>query len=241
MTEFTLDTSRFDGALDIINGSLRTGRCPKVEVESLPPLPKCETLAELLTHYDKDKPLLNARLMLLAKLTIQQAPNSVTLSSPDELEAPSSDVHRFFHGDVTFTGDLDIPENLWITGNLSVEGIIETSLLGDQSDFLVGGDLSCRAVDFRGQTLIAGDLNVERFAWIRSEGSHVVAGALNTHALLGDKGSLHSWETSNVEWVVDLELDDPDDLSKALNLPFDGPDEYCVELVFRALDEARAS
>ncbi len=239
-----LDPTQLEDAVGRINARFEAAKAPQPEVRyAAGDLPRASSLAELLEQYDYGEPLWNGTLMLLAREMSVAPPTTIEISSLEDL--PSVDVEyitHFHHGDVVVKGDLGAFESTWITGNLSVQGVAEASYLDAYQDLMVGGDVRCRAIQMMGLSLIAGVLEVERFAYIWSQGENWVLGGVCGPNLLGEYESVDAWDASGVEHHVNLE-DDPEAkaaLADLLGTHVDPEDEYAYPIIDRAFQAARA-
>lgn len=240
---FLLDASRVEDAVGEINRRLANAKGPNPDVRyEASDLPKASSLEELLERCDHGEPLWNGTLMLLARETAKAAPTTLEVTSLDELPAFDGEfITRFHHGDLIVRGDFGVFESVWITGSVRVEGVVEASYLDAYHDLMVGGDLRCRAIQFMGLSLIAGALEVERFAFVHSQGENWVLGGVRGPCLIGEYESVAGWDLSQVPDCVDLDESKLAQVAALLGVSVEEDDEHGFEPVLRAFDAARAT
>lgn len=240
-----LDPARLEDAAERIHARFDAAKAPRPEERhAAGDLPRSASMAELLAEYDYGEPLWNGTLMLLAQGMSVAPPTTIEVGSIEEIPAIDVEfISRFHHGDVIVKGDLGVFESTWITGNLSVEGVVEASYLDAYQDLMVGGSLRCRAIQMMGLSFIAGALEVERFAYVWSQGENWVLGGVRGPSLLGEHESVDGWDASNVEHRVNLE-DDAEAkaaLAELLGTHVDPADEFPYPIIDRAFQAARVA
>ncbi|MBO6937731.1 MAG: hypothetical protein JJ863_22370 [Deltaproteobacteria bacterium] len=242
--DFALDPSRIASATEAINAALASAKAPPPDTTyEAGDLPSASTLGELLEQYDYGEPLWNGSLMLVAKHCAIAEPTTVEVSALDELPAVESEyISHFHHGDVVVPADFGAFDSVWITGSLTVEGVIEASFLDTFQDLMVGGDVRCRAISMMGLSFIAGELAAERFAWVQSQGENWVLGGVSGGWLIGEYESTEGWDVGAAKGAIDLQeaADDKAALAEKLGVTLEPDDEHAHDVVFRALEAAGA-
>lgn len=232
-----LDATRIDAAIAAINALPRRHEFPTYARDDFK---AAKDMGELLAQYDHGEPAWNGTLNLLAKHLLVAPPTPITIENPSELALLDFEFPlRFHHGDVTVDGDLDGFDSVFVTGNLDVAGVVQASYLDSYQDLMVGGDLRCEAIIFMGCALIAGELQVRRFAQVDSQGENLVLGGVVGPCLLGQHDSVADWDSSRVTHHIDATKDKLAELAAVLNVPMDPEDKYTHDIILRAFEAAR--
>lgn len=241
--EFLLNPDLLSAAVEKLNARLAAAKAPSPEVQyDTDRFEAASTLEELLEEYDYGEPLWNGALMLLAKEMSVAPPTNVTISSIEELTPVESEyVAYFHHGDVTVNGDFGAFFNVWITGNLTVKGVIEASHLDAFDDLMVGGDVRCAAIHYMGSSLIAGTLTAERLAYVAAQGENWVLGGIVTPLLLGEYESNADFDDTRVGRSVDIETEETETIATLLAIDPEEDDEDAFSLLLRAINAVRVN
>ncbi len=232
-TDIPLDPKRWSMAAEFASsrGELAT--------DVLGTVRDAESLAGLIAHYDFGEPDWNGMLIMLASILLREPPKDVVIETWEQLTLIDEDYgRRFHHGDVRVAGSFLANENIWITGNLHVEGVLEAGFLDSFPDLLVGGDVRTKAATLGGLTSVGGDFDVERFVMLEGQGMLVVQGDLNAPLLLSD-GPPEEVPLGAVAQVVDLaEMKAPfHSLAERLGIQPASGDQRAFELIQRALED----
>ena len=240
--DWELDPGAWVAAVDRINALYAGARPPapedRYETGDFAP---ATSLGALLQDYDYGEPSHNGALMLLAKHSLKAGPTTRNVTSIEELTPVESEyISYFHHGDVIVDGDFGAFDSVWITGNLQVKGVIEASYLDAFADLMVGGDVTCEAIQFMGLSLVAGSLKARRFAFVHSQGENWVLGGIETPVLAGEWQSAEPFDSLHCDEVIDLEEQSIEMIAAALQTPVLPSDEHGFDVVYRAFELHRA-
>lgn len=234
-----LDASRLDAALAEINASWKAFD-PDHHTHEAGEFEGLATFADLLEHYDYGEPDHNGALNWLAAKLLVDPPTTRTIDSQDDL--PKVDVEYisyFHHGDLVVNGDFGAYDSIWVTGDLIVEGVIENSYLDTFQDLIVAGDVRCTAINFMGLSMIGGRLDVSRFAWVDTQAFALVLGGVRGPLLMGEGGSVQSWDDSQVQRKIDVDDLKLEELARILETTTEPEDEHAPNVIYRAFDACR--
>ena len=165
-----------------------------------------QTLGELMEGYDFGEPLSNGLLVCLARELIDRAPESVRVSSIEELESIDHEgLSYFHHGDVTIEGQwANISESVAITGDLDApHAALEAGFLDAFPDLLVAGNVRVRCADWMGLSCVGGDLIASQFMCFEYQGEQWVLGSIECPLIIG--GSLPSGHAKGAPTILDIE------------------------------------
>lgn len=236
-----LDAERLVDALAAVNALWRARRGERFTDYTLADFGNPSTLGDLFARYDYGEPEWNGTLCLLARALEGEA-QPRTVAATENLPGVERDgIERFHHGDVHVAGDLGVYESTWITGDLTVDGVIDASYLDAFADLFVGGRLRCRAVRFMGLSLVGGRLEASELVAVDAQGSNWFLGGVESPLLLGESESTRDEDDRRVGRHVDL--DDFDDdlpaLAALLGIEVADDDTFPCDLLFRAFEGLR--